>query len=137
MFDNTVKVEWPEGEERLMRLTESVTFTDKNGKDWTAGIGNQINGANIPSVFWSIIGSPFIGFFRRASVLHDVYCMLKSEPHEMVHQMFYEAMLEDGTAPILAEKMYLAVAIFGPKWDMDGNELEVIEPENGIDWFNS
>lgn len=133
MFSNTVKAEWLEGEPRRMRLLEAISFVDKNGKEWLAYAGSIVDGASIPSVFWPVIGSPFVGRYRRASVLHDAFCDERSEPHEAVHKMFLEAMLADGTDPELAETMFKAVWNFGPKWDEEGNDLVVYggeDPEN-------
>ena len=51
-----------------MILLEDVSFTSK-GKIWTAPAGSVIDGASIPRFFWRVIGSPFIGYYRRASVV--------------------------------------------------------------------
>lgn len=116
-FDNTVKTEWIEDSPRDMLLLEAVRFTGSNGKTWTAPAGSVINGANIPRLFWLVVGSPFIGRYRRATVLHDVYCGTMTEPYQAVHRMFYEAMLCDRVDHDRAEVMFKAVWLFGPKWD--------------------
>jgi hypothetical protein len=87
-----------------------------------------INGASIPRLLWSIVGSPFVGDYRRASVLHDAACDQRDEPHELVHRMFYDASLDDGVAPELASVMYDAVATFGPRWDARGNNIAAPVP---------
>jgi hypothetical protein len=115
-FDKPVKTEWIEGEPHKMRLLDSVTFTDKTGKLWTANENDIINGASIPKFFWRVIGSPFVGHYRRPSVVHDVFCESGSEPHKDVHNMFYEAMLIDGVPKLKAKAMYWAVRLGGPKW---------------------
>lgn len=129
MFDNTVKTEWIENDPRKMRLLEEVNFTDSLGKVWTAHKGLILNGADIPEPLWGKkvgsrkVGSPYVGFHRRPSVLHDEACDKRTEPHELVHRMFYDAMLCEGMDPQEAYDKYLAVKAFGPKWDDDGNDL--------------
>jgi hypothetical protein len=119
-FTNTVKVEWIKGEPRKMRLLEEISFMDSNGKMWTAPAGSIIDGASIPKFFWRLIGSPFVGKFREASVIHDVYCQTKSAPHADVHNMFHEAMRCNGVSKKKALVMYLAVVTGGPKWGKYG-----------------
>lgn len=142
-FDNTIKTEWVDGDPRIMRIFEDSIFTDKSGKEWPALDGRLVDGASIPRILWSVEGSPFVGLHRVPSVYHDIACEDKTEPHELVHQMFYEACIASGMDEFEAKKKYLAVALFGPKWDVDGNSIEVPEPdddeilffEEESDWF--
>ena len=115
-FSNTVKVEWIDGEPRKMKLLEDVEFIDENGKAWKAFAGCVIDGASIPRFFWRATGSPYVGHFRRASVVHDVYCQTKSRPHKEVHQMFKDAMKCDNVPKWKRVIMANAVKTFGPKW---------------------
>ena len=101
---------------REMQLLNDFSFIDKNGHQWLAEKGSIIDGASIPRVVWSLVGSPFSGKYRRASVIHDVYCKTKTRPHKKVHKMFYEAMIADGVPKIKAKMMYRAVCIGGPSW---------------------
>jgi len=134
-FDNTVKAEWLPDDPRQMRLLETINFVDSAGKIWTAPGDSIVDGASIPRFFWRVIGSPFVGLYRRASVIHDVYCVERSEPHETVHRMFYDAMIADGVDEKKAMTMYQAVAMFGPRWDEEGNDLPV--PDNPVIWAES
>ena len=115
MFSNYVKVKWMSNG-RDMKLLEDISFLDSKGELWEAFKYEIINGASIPRFFWRVIGSPYVGKFRRASVIHDVYCDRKDKPYKKVHKMFYEAMLCDGVKKSKAKAMYLAVRMFGPKW---------------------
>ena len=114
MFDNPIKTEWVG--RRDMRLLGFVTFTDKTGQQWTARAGDVVDGASIPKFFWRFIGSPFIGKYRRPSVIHDVLCVRKDFPYKQVHALFYEMMLCEGVPTLKAKAMYYAVRFFGPKW---------------------
>lgn len=101
-----------------MRLEDSFAYIDAANKRWSAAKGRRVDGASIPPIFWgSIVGSPYTGDFRRATVVHDIACQDKNEPSDDVHRMFYFAMLCDGTAQWLANAMYAAVKLFGPDWD--------------------
>ena len=101
---------------RQMQLEQDFVFIDKTGFRWCATKGSIVDGASIPKIFQTIIGSPFVGMYRRASVVHDVYCQTKSQPHKEVHKMFYNAMRLDGVNYIKAKTMYFAVRLGGPKW---------------------
>lgn len=92
-------------------------FIDYRGKRWLAPGGAVTDGASIPRIFWTIWGSPFDGDYRYAAVIHDRYCITKSEPSEEVHRMFYEACLAGGVGRIKARLMYFAVSRFGPRWE--------------------
>ena len=89
-YEGEVVAKWI-SDDREMELVEPFTYIDPNGRRWTAAPGSVINGASIPSAFWSVIGGPFEGRFRKASVLHDVACEKQTEAWQEVHRMFYNA----------------------------------------------
>ncbi len=115
-FTNNIKVEWVETGKRDMILLEDVAYIDGAGRTWTACAGDRIDGASIPRILWRVIGSPFIGHYRRASVIHDVYCIKKTMPYYEVHQVFDEMMRDDKVPPWKRRMMAQAVKRFGPKW---------------------
>lgn len=117
-FIGEVETRWLRngGADRDMELLSDFSFVDARGVRWDAPKGWKINGASIPPQLWSAVGSPFVGDYRRASVVHDVQCDLRERPHKEVHRMFYDAMICDGVAPFRARYMYQAVRLFGPKW---------------------
>ena len=114
-FIGDVRVNWL-NDSREMQLLTTVLFQDKKGKHWVAPRGAIVDGASIPRFFWSFIGSPFSGKYRNASVIHDVYCVTKSEPRKAVNKMFYEAMRVEGVGRIKAKLMYYAVKVGAPRW---------------------
>lgn len=117
-FKGRVLTEWVRDnkDSRLMRLEEDFIYIDNKAIKWIAPKGSISDGASIPRQLWSIMGAPLSGRYRRAAVLHDVYCKNQLVPHEQVHKMFHEAMLDDGVSPTKAQLMYFAVKTFGPKW---------------------
>ncbi len=109
------------GPDREMQLIKDFSYIDSKGSEWKAPKGSIIDGASIPSLLWSKwIGTPFVGDYRKASVVHDVACEQKNRPHREVHMMFYEACVCGGMSQKEAEKFYWAVRKFGPKWDQKG-----------------
>lgn len=114
-YSGTVKAEWLT-KTREMRLLEPFAFKDPNCKVWAVPKGAVVDGASIPQVFWSLIGGPFEGRYRDASVVHDYYCKVKTEPSDQVHEMFYYAMLANGVDSNKAGAMFYAVRWFGPNW---------------------
>ena len=83
-----------------------------------APTGRTVNGASLPSFLWGqVVGSPFLGNFRRASVVHDIAEEDRERSSREVHRMFFYAMRCDNTEPWLASVIYAAVRVFGEKWD--------------------
>lgn len=105
----------PDG--RKMEVIKEFGFKDKMERSWIVPAGWVVDGASIPSYLWSIIGGPFSGKYRDASVVHDYFCDMKRRPWQQVHEVFHEAMLHSGVSKTLAKTMYLAVYRFGPRWD--------------------
>ena len=99
-----------------MRLLEDVTYVDSNGKEWTAPEGAIVDGASIPKFLWSVIGSPFVGKYRRPSVIHDHYCVTQDRPSREVHKAFCEMMKVEGVSSFRRKLMCFAVKQFGPRW---------------------
>ena len=134
-FEGEVQTQWLThvGPDRKMRLLAPFAFIDRAGRRWDAGVDDEVDGASIPDVLWSqLIGTPFVGDYRRATVLHDVYCRSQTRPHREVHRMFYEAMRTDGVPRRRARVMYLAVRTFGPTW---GGRARAVEGEPAFDAF--
>ena len=118
-FVGEVVTKWlkNKGKDRDMELQAAFSYTDPDNKKWTAEIGDVVNGASIPPFLWGdLLGSPFVGDYRRATVLHDVACEERTEPSAAVHKMFYHAMLCDGVRKAKAYRIYKAVDWFGPDW---------------------
>lgn len=116
-FNGTVQTEWDK-DGRHMTLLKDFQFVDSNGVVWDAPPGSVIDGASIPKFAWSIIGGPFEGLYRDASVIHDVACDKKDRPWAEVHKAFYNAMVTSKVDTVKAKVMYAAVYYFGPRWPL-------------------
>lgn len=111
--------------DRKMQLREDFNYADPDNIMWNAPKQRFVDGASIPEFLWgSIIGSPFTGDFRRASVVHDIACQDKPLTSDDAHLMFYHAMRCDNTSSWLAKVMYAAVRLFGPQWGTNFLALE-------------
>jgi hypothetical protein len=107
--------EWLE-DGRLMKLVEPFGYHDPNGVFWDAPAGATIDGASIPEALQALIGGPFNGRYRNASVIHDWYCDVRTRPWRAVHRVFYDAMLTSGVSKARAKLMYGGVYFGGPRW---------------------
>jgi len=117
-FIGDVVAKW-EANGRDMTLVQPFGYLDPAGVRWDAPAGAVVNGASIPRAFWSLIGGPFEGRFRKASVLHDVACEDRVRAWPAVHRMFYDACRCGGVGPAKAGAMYFAVSHFGPRWTVE------------------
>lgn len=114
-FLGKIVTEWlPDG--RTMKLLSALEYISPNGTTWPVPVGTIVDGASIPSVFWSVIGGPFEGQYRAPSVIHDFYCDARIRPCAEVHRVFYDAMLTAGVGQKQAWLMFQAVFRFGPQW---------------------
>ncbi len=102
---------------RKVRLFKEYIWYDKNDQYWVAYEGLICDGASIPRIAWSIIGSPFTGLYRNAAILHDAYYSRPSgRSRKATDKMFYEKMIEDGIHIFKAKLMYRTVRFFGKKY---------------------
>ncbi len=104
----------PDG--RTMTLLTELRYTDPNGEVWVAPIGSVVDGASIPRYLWSIMGGPFEGKYRNASVLHDVAYGEHNRPWWDSDRMFYNAMRCSGVSAVEAKTIYYALYKFGRHW---------------------
>jgi len=127
-FVGRVVAEWnPDG--RTMTLREPFGYVDPDGLAWSAPKGSQVDGASIPRVAWTLIGGPFEGQYRSASVIHDVACVERKQSWRKVHRVFYTAMRAAGVSETQAKIMYAAVFHFGPRWGTDPPAYTLAEME--------
>ena len=114
-YDGDPVTKWnPDG--RTMTLLTELRYTDPQGVEWVAPIGSVVDGASIPRYLWSIMGGPFEGQYRNASVLHDVAYGEHKRPWQDCDRMFYYAMRCSGVNAVEAKTMFYAVYKFAHHW---------------------
>jgi len=99
---------------RDMILTQPFEYIAPDGRRWPVPTGTKVDGASIPRFFWTVIGGPFSGEYRNASVVHDFYCQVRTRPYRDVHRVLYDAMMASGVTESKGWLMYQAVDQFGP-----------------------
>jgi Protein of unknown function (DUF1353) len=114
-YSGPVETRW-ENDGRSMTLLNELRYTGPNGEVWIAPAGSQVDGASIPRYLWSIMGGPFEGKYRNASVLHDVAYGERRRPWQDCDRMFYNAMRCSGVSVTEAKTMYYALYRFGNHW---------------------
>src|SRR5947207_7626749 len=114
-YSGYVEARW-ENDGRTMTLLSELRYTDPTGAVWIAPAGSVVDGASIPRSLWTLMGGPFEGKYRNASVLHDVSYDQHTKPHEVCDQMFYNAMRCSGVSAVNAGTMYYALRRFGHHW---------------------
>ena len=140
-YSGYVEARW-ENDGRNMVLLSELRYTDPEGMVWTAPAGSEVDGASIPRTLWSIMGGPFEGKYRNASVLHDVAYEQHNRPWQACDRMFYNAMRCSGVSAVEAGTMYYSLRKFGRHWIFEssstGNTLgrlqfgkSIVLQENG------
>ena len=114
-FNGEPVTKWnPDG--RSMTLLSELRYTDPKGEVWVAPAGSVVDGASIPRYLWSIMGGPFEGQYRNASVLHDAAYGQRKRPWQDCDRMFYYAMRCSGVNAAQAKTMFYALYRFGHHW---------------------
>lgn len=126
-FSGTVDARWePDG--LTMVLLKELRYTDPYGVVWIAPAGARVDGASIPRAFWSIIGGPFEGKYRNASVLHDVAYDEQTRPWQEADRMFYNAMRCSGVGAVTAKTMYYVLVRHGRHWKRPQEQATGLHP---------
>src|ERR1700730_10675412 len=117
---------------RTMTLLNEFRYTDPQGVVWVAPAGYVVDGASIPRYLWSIMGGPFEGKYRNASVLHDVAYGDHNRPWQDCDRMFYYAMRCSGVSGAEAKTMFYALYRFGHHWKFPIKRAKPVKYEGGL-----
>ncbi len=115
-FSGYPETQWGENY-RDMTLLSDFSYTDKSGKLWLVPAGSHLNGATIPRALWAHVGSPYVGKYRRASVVHDYFVGEGDNPdvskrkRKKADRMFYEACKFDDCSEAFARILYVGVCL--------------------------
>lgn len=111
-FSGPLRVEWV-GDGVHWRVIEKLLYTDPDGRVWALPAGTVIDGASIPRIFWSLVGSPMTGLYVMAAAMHDAAYQTPGMVKSQADTMLYEAMRELGCDRAIADIIYEAVRIAG------------------------
>jgi hypothetical protein len=106
--------------DRKMQMLADFSFTDPAGVVWLTPKDYVVDGASIPRAFWTLVGSPYTGDYRRASIVHDKACDHASgntSACRKAHRMFYHACRAGGCSIPEATLLYIGVRI-GDVWPL-------------------
>ena len=115
-----------------MTLLSELRYTDPHGIVWVAPAGSTVNGASIPRSLWSLMGGPFEGKYRDASVLHDVAYEQHKRPWQDCDRMFYNAMRCSGVSAVEAKTMFYALYRFGHHWKFPIKRAKAVKFEGAM-----
>ena len=120
----------PDG--RNMILITELRYTDPKGEVWVAPAGSVTDGASLPRYLWSLMGGPFEGQYRNASVLHDAAYEKHNRPWQDCDRMFYYAMRCSGVNAVEAKTMYYALFKFGHHWKFPIKKAKPVKYEGQL-----
>lgn len=123
-FLGKVAVEWDDENgfnRHRIKLLSDFGFEDPAGKKWIAEKGAALDGSSFTPVFEQMVGLPFVGEHRRASVLHDYYSQQLTESWQDVRRMYYAALLAEGMSEHEAKTAYAVLYGAGMRWEKKGS----------------
>lgn len=104
------------GEPDRRATAEPFGYIDQFNIHWDVPAGYETDGATIPAAFKPIVGGSWDERYLRAAVLHDFYIRRRTADPEIVHRLFFHALLASDVEPDRAKLLYWAVRNFGPRW---------------------
>jgi hypothetical protein len=100
--------------DRRMKLLGDFWYIDRANVRWLTPANYTVDGASIPRALWTLVGSPYTGCYRRASIVHDKACddaVGSSSKRRAADRMFYEACRTGGCSVPYSTILYLGVRI--------------------------
>ena len=116
---------------REYKLRSTLIFENEN-YIVTISDGLLTDGASIPKLFWSIIGSPFCGKYVGSALIHDALYSSHIISKEESDLLFLDMMRENGVNEIKIALIYEAVKLFGNSSYNDVTEDEINEARKYI-----
>lgn len=96
---------------RLWELMNLFEYHRKNGEIIQVLKGFKFDFASIPSLFWSLVGSP-TGKYGAAALIHDWLCINATWNRAKTDKIFLEAMRDSDVSYLKRMTLYLAVRIW-------------------------
>ena len=95
----------------LYKTLSSLSYTTKKGIEHLVPKGFVTDGASIPKLFWSVVGSPFTGLYCPAALIDDYFYYTKSTSRWYADKIFLECMKDLGVSKWKRVSMWFAVRI--------------------------
>lgn len=94
-------------------LVDDYSCVLPNGYSLTIKEGFVFDGASIPRLFWTLVGSPFTGSYARAALIHDALYQSEILSRKECDDIFYDVMYACGSNWITRYTLWAAVRTFG------------------------
>lgn len=107
------KLSYDRVNERLRKLTKPFTYVSKRNKIYALPIGFVSDGASIPKLLWSVIGSPFTGKYEKPVWIHDWNYKTQKIKRNLADKIFYEGMVEERVSLWKRQTMWFGVRVGG------------------------
>jgi len=121
-FEGRVVVEWlDDAFVPSVRTLEDYGFRQAKGKFWQVARGQVFDGRGMPPLFYDLVGQPYGGNFRKASIVYESATQRMTEKWDEAQRMFFEAAVAEGVAVPEAKVMYLLLALQGSRWEVPGS----------------
>lgn len=99
--------------DKIYALISDYSCTLPDGLELHIKRGFDYDGASIPQMFWSLVGSPFTGSHTRAAFVHDALYASELFPRKQCDEIFFKLLKFSGTNRIKRDLFYLMVSGFG------------------------
>ena len=110
---------------RLVKTTKFLSYTDDKGITHEVEIGFVHDGGSIPPILWPIIGSPFVGRYRKSVTIHDKLCETQEFSRSYTDKVFLQAMRDEGVVLWRRRAMWLGVRAGGWRsWNKNAKILQ-------------
>ena len=111
--------------QRFILLEKETAFS--LGYRITINKGFDFDGASIPKIFWSIIGSPFTGNYTTPATIHDGLYAGEVLDRKVCDDIFLDLMKQYKVNYLRRYTMYLAVRLCGCKVWKEHTKEEVLK----------
>lgn len=103
---------------RLVITTKEISYTTDEGITHTVEEGFISDGGSIPRILWPIIGSPFVGHYRKSVLVHDKFYATQRDDEgnkitrEYADKVFLDAMKDEEVPSWKRHAMYRGIRIY-------------------------
>jgi Protein of unknown function (DUF1353) len=115
-------------------VIDGLQYKEEGGRSWRIPSGAIVESRCFSTVLLALIGQPFEGLIKNASLLYNYFCLNQTRARDDVNGMFREAMLASGIQEGEVNVLYNAVVRFGPNWNVRGIDPACLRPDGRPDF---